>query len=186
MSDEVTFAEDPVEYYRALAVQGVTAGYLIENRYEETYPQGRFYCWLALWNAVEKLPVEMQRMFFDERLHVSIKTEAPAEGQTDGKFSFVFWVNCNDLFWWACSDGEAITPADYPGLLQALKESPEYGGQLWCARQRGWRPQGPYYKYFSFEERGLFNAVGPERIARDVRIPQGTALPYTPPFELRD
>jgi hypothetical protein len=34
--------------------------------------------------------------------------------------NITFQVNCNDLFFWACSDSEELTPENFPRLVQAL------------------------------------------------------------------
>ncbi len=73
------------------------------------------------------------------------------------------WVNCSDLFWWGCSDGEDINLDELPALIVCLKLSPVHGGDLWCARKRKMRPQKPCYKNYSEEERKLFDECGPER-----------------------
>lgn len=73
------------------------------------------------------------------------------------------WVNCSDLFYWATADSEEFAIDDLPSLNRALEESPKHGTLLWCCRKRGMRPQRPYYKYFSEEEKPLFDAAGPER-----------------------
>lgn len=81
-----------------------------------------------------------------------------------------FFVNCNDLFWWACADLEEITPENIGVLEQALKDCDAveprlgsiYGPSLFACRVRGMRPQGAAYpkdeKYWA-----LFDAAGPER-----------------------
>lgn len=85
-----------------------------------------------------------------------------------------FFVNCNDLFWWATADAEKLTPEDIPMLRQAILdvkatgvftldlENYELGCELWCARKRGMRPQQPAYPK---DERlqALFDACGPAR-----------------------
>jgi hypothetical protein len=81
--------------------------------------------------------------------------------EKDGTFSL--WVLCNDLFAWACADGEDFDLSDMPEFRRAMDQSPEHGELLWCCRKRGMRPQGPYYKRFSEAEKALFDAAGPER-----------------------
>ena len=85
-------------------------------------------------------------------------------------------ANCNDLFFWGCSDGEDITTDNIHILEQSYADMQAAGiaaGEkhynagnahlLFCARVRGMRPQGAYYKYFDPYEAELFNACGPER-----------------------
>ena len=75
----------------------------------------------------------------------------------------VMFVNCNDLFYWACADAEDITLEDIPDLERAISECPNLGHLLWCCRKRGMRPQGPFYNEFTPEEAALFDQAGPER-----------------------
>lgn len=43
--------------------------------------------------------------------------------RTDGEYAPVtFFVNCNDLFYWASADCETLTPDNLPLLLQAVKD----------------------------------------------------------------
>ena len=73
------------------------------------------------------------------------------------------WILCNDLFFWACADGEDFELSDLPDLEKALLDSPTHGDLLWCCRKRKMRPQKPYYKYIKKEEHKLFNQCGPKR-----------------------
>jgi hypothetical protein len=83
------------------------------------------------------------------------------------------YVNANDLFFWACSDGVALGPEDLPLLEQCLKDSEYHGAWLYCCRKEQMRPQGACYKYLPEEEWSLFHACGPER-----EVDFGN--PYTP------
>lgn len=113
--------------------------------------------------------------------------------RTDHEYSPVtFWVNCNDLFYWACADSEAITPKNFDQLKIAVDDVALYLGakdpsegkyepegwserydlwkkvgsiaaDLFCARVRGMRPQRPCYKRYPEEVKPLFDACGPER-----------------------
>jgi hypothetical protein len=71
-------------------------------------------------------------------------------------------VNCNDVFYWACSDSEEIKPEEIKDLVECLKLT-EYGSMLWVCRKRKMRPQKPWYNDFTEEEKALFDACGPER-----------------------
>lgn len=118
---------------------------------------------------------------------------------SEAVFTFVrdreilFVVNANDLFYWACGDGEDITPANLPQLKQAIQDvraaygltqqpppGPEtrvawdqwyhagsLGAKLFAARVRGMRPQRPYYKSFPQALHPLFDACGPVRDPKD-------------------
>lgn len=91
--------------------------------------------------------------------------------RTDGEFAPVtFWVNCNDLFYWACSDLEQITPENLPMLSaafedcrKATEEGVHWGGELFCARVRGMRPQRPAYPKNHSALWPLFDACGEPR-----------------------
>lgn len=72
------------------------------------------------------------------------------------------FVGCNDVFWWGCADCEAVTAENIEILEQAYKDATYHGGALFCARVRGMRPQGAFYKHIE-SERALFDACGPER-----------------------
>lgn len=92
--------------------------------------------------------------------------------RTDEEYAPVtFWVNCNDLFYWATSDGEDITPENLPVLKQAFVDLesayPHMGkcwaGELFAARVRGMRPQRRVLDKYHESIRPLFLAAGPER-----------------------
>lgn len=82
-------------------------------------------------------------------------------------------VNCNDLFYWATSDAEDITPDNIEELEKAMADvktaSPndndfvDHGMSLFACRVRKMRPQPPCYKTITPELHALFNACGPER-----------------------
>lgn len=73
------------------------------------------------------------------------------------------FVSCNDLFFWGCADCETVTADNVHILEQAYEECPHNGGNLFCCRVRGMRPQGAYYKFLSAEEKQIFDACGPIR-----------------------
>jgi hypothetical protein len=59
----------------------------------------------------------------------------------DGKFCIYPVVNCNDLFWWACSDHEVFDYRDVETLYKVSKE--KWGISKWACKRRGMRPQHP-------------------------------------------
>ena len=89
--------------------------------------------------------------------------------RTDGEYAPVtFFVKCNDLFWWGCSDCEQITEQNIDLLERTAQDLGEddaaiYLGELFAARSRGMRPQGACYKNWPERIQVLFNACGPER-----------------------
>ena len=79
-----------------------------------------------------------------------------------------FFANCNDLFAWATSDGEAITPQNL-ALFEATVEDLRavtyeyYTPELFAARSRGMRPHGAAYYHIPVELWYLFDECGPVR-----------------------
>src|SRR2546430_1807368 len=43
----------------------------------------------------------------------------------------VLFVNCNDLFWWACADAESITLDEIPTLFRAWRNDKSWGVSKW-------------------------------------------------------
>ncbi len=90
--------------------------------------------------------------------------------RTDDKYAPVtFFVNCNDLFFWAYADLEEITEQNIDCLEQSFVDASAahedgdiYGTMLFCCRQRKMRPQGAAYPKVQ-ELWPLFDACGPER-----------------------
>lgn len=87
-----------------------------------------------------------------------------------------FFVSCNDLFFWACADGEEITPDNVELFAQAIADCrsierslEEWGGNLFACRVRKMRPQRPAYPQNETNDPdiakliALFDACGPER-----------------------
>lgn len=87
-----------------------------------------------------------------------------------------FFVNCNDLFEWACADAEEITPGNLQLLIDTYAElkstnwpdpkipsrrypAEVYTDSLWACRVRGWRPQRAYYEHLCPELAKLFDAA---------------------------
>ena len=88
-----------------------------------------------------------------------------------------FFVNVNDVFWWATADLEEITPENIEELERAFADCQEAGGYvgtayghvLFAARQRAMRPQQPAYPKDA-DMAGicvLFDAAGPVRDRKD-------------------
>ncbi len=82
-----------------------------------------------------------------------------------------FYINCSDFFYWGSSDVELITSEKLGILYEAKAEIDtleiadhlkEYG-LLFCAKVRGMRPQGAYYKYLDEAMWPLFDECGPMR-----------------------
>lgn len=81
-----------------------------------------------------------------------------------------FFARCSDLFYWGCADLEEITPGNVAVLEGAMADAKAadqvvgacHGGELFCCRVRGMRPQGAAYPP-EVELWPLFDACGPER-----------------------
>ena len=108
--------------------------------------------------------------------------------RTDGEYApITFFVNCNDVFAWACADAEDITPESLPILKQSIEDVRSvldidrfdrdrewrianidrchwmsFSIELFCSRMRKMRPQGACYPMFK-ELWPLFDACGSER-----------------------
>lgn len=82
-----------------------------------------------------------------------------------------FYVNCSDFFYWGTSDVELITSEKLGILYEAkaemdaldIPDSKKEYGLLFCAKVRGMRPQGAYYKYLDKATWPLFDECGPMR-----------------------
>lgn len=53
------------------------------------------------------------------------------------------FVNCNDIFAWACSDAERLPYEGIQSLYDMWLENKDWGPAKWCAIQRNQKPQGP-------------------------------------------
>lgn len=91
--------------------------------------------------------------------------------RTDEEYApITLFVNCNDTFFWGCSDCETITPENVAVLEQAVadaqaadKHGASHATELFCARVRNMRPQGACYKYYPRTMWPLFDACGEPR-----------------------
>ncbi len=86
-----------------------------------------------------------------------------------------FYIECNDLFAWGCSDCESVTPDRIAVLEQAYKDCPDAGGALYCSRIRQMRPQGAWFckGYIEAKDMHWFAACGPER-----KVGYGNPYPF--------
>lgn len=76
-------------------------------------------------------------------------------------------VNCNDVFYWACSDCEEIKPEELKDLANCMTLTKSFGSMLWVCKKRSMRPQSPWYSEFSEDEKILFDSCGPERDSKE-------------------
>lgn len=66
-----------------------------------------------------------------------------------------FFVNCNDVFAWACSDSEPMYYKDIQEVFEHWEKDPDYGAQVWCIKRRNMMPQKPVYDYI--QKRGIWD-----------------------------
>lgn len=81
-----------------------------------------------------------------------------------------FFINCSDVFDWACAECEEISPENIDVLESCIADiravSPKHlykAPVLFCCRVRSCRPQGAMYDYLPTELWSLFDACGPKR-----------------------
>ena len=56
------------------------------------------------------------------------------------------FVNCNDLFYWACADGESLDDSDVEYLYRCYLTNNNWGGSIWACKKRNLQPQVPMKK----------------------------------------
>ncbi len=134
--------------------------------------------------TLKEMPVEEQFKFVRRVLQIFNGFDGPDTAaiwwRTDDPAydPVTFLVNCNDFFYWGCSDCEALTPDNLHIMEECIKDisacytgdhkTPDYDDapSLFCARVRKLRPQGACYKYIAKEYWHLFDACGPVREAQ--------------------
>lgn len=75
-------------------------------------------------------------------------------------------ANCSDFFFWGAADTEDVPENGLGDIQKAIDDCDgnlETGVLLFCARQRGMRPQGAYYTYIPKKLWPLFDSCGEER-----------------------
>lgn len=77
--------------------------------------------------------------------------------EIDGKRTIVLYVNCSDVFAWACADAEPLSCSQIINLYKFWKSDNEYGPIKWCCIQRNQRPQGPVER--NMKESGSWDEV---------------------------
>lgn len=53
----------------------------------------------------------------------------------------VVYVNCNDVFAWACADAETIRCSEIVGLYRRFREDRVWGSVKWACVKRNLKPQ---------------------------------------------
>lgn len=64
------------------------------------------------------------------------------------KDAISFHVGCNDVFAWACADGEDIRASEIDDLYEMWRKDPDWGAAAWCIKKRKQMPQEPVIKIF--------------------------------------
>lgn len=57
--------------------------------------------------------------------------------------TLVLFVNCNDIFAWACADGDDIDYDEIPELFKMHMKDRNWGSTKWCCKKRNEKPQKP-------------------------------------------
>lgn len=119
---------------------------------------GKYAARVAAW--LESLPIEhktcVEDLLLDGKLQINLNDD-----------KVTMWVDCSDLFFWGCSDGEDIDFSELRDLVTCLGLT-RHGGALWCCGKRNMRPQTAYYKSCIPEaEWCLFDLSGPARMDSD-------------------
>lgn len=60
----------------------------------------------------------------------------------------ILMVDCSDIFAWATSDVEPINPEDIRSLFDHYLADNKFGVIVWCAKQRGEKPQAAVMRDF--------------------------------------
>ena len=65
--------------------------------------------------------------------------------EQEQKERFSLNVNCNDVFAWACSDGENLDFKELKDLFNHYEKDNYWGTQIWCIKKRNMLPQKPVF-----------------------------------------
>lgn len=59
------------------------------------------------------------------------------------KKTTVVFVNCNDVWFWACADAEPVTTTEIPDLYRMHIQNKKWGSLKWACKKRDMQPQAP-------------------------------------------
>lgn len=62
---------------------------------------------------------------------------------TKGGSTVILYVNCNDVFAWACADAEDLPHDEIGNLYKMHKANKRWGATIWCILRRKQKPQKP-------------------------------------------
>ena len=60
---------------------------------------------------------------------------------SSGNLVYGVFLNCNDIFAWACADAEPISVKNIKGLVQEVIKDVKNGSIYWACKQRNEKPQ---------------------------------------------
>jgi hypothetical protein len=63
----------------------------------------------------------------------------------EAKKSIGLYVNCSDVFAWACSEAEGLYYEELKDLYDHCKKDSAFGSAVWCIKRRKASPQKPVY-----------------------------------------
>jgi len=58
-----------------------------------------------------------------------------------GDKTMCLFVNCNDVFAWACADAESVTLTELPHLFELVQKNYVWGSTIWTCLKRKRQPQ---------------------------------------------
>ncbi len=78
------------------------------------------------------------------------------KGDAANAETVVVFVNCNDIFAWACADGEDLPLGEVESLYRHVLKHPTWGSAMWCCKRRKEQPQAPVVR--DMKEAGAWDA----------------------------
>lgn len=82
-------------------------------------------------------------VFLNNHWWMSVKENKENPWPKDACETFSINVNCNDVFAWACADGEEVTFKELEDLYAHFHKDSTWGCAIWCIKKRGYMPQNP-------------------------------------------
>lgn len=96
---------------------------------EKHYFHEQILGWLLLSNEAFINSSVIDKQFWDD-------DDTPQE-------TTIIFINCNDVFAWACAEGEPATDDDIEKLYEELKKDQGWGSVIWVCKKRNQKPQIP-------------------------------------------
>ena len=82
------------------------------------------------------------KLLDDHVLTVDCHNYCDDDGGIAGK-TLTLFLQCNDVFAWACADSEAVTLDELPDLFKLYMDNPDCGEIQWICIKRNQKPQLP-------------------------------------------